>query len=117
MLKRARDAFLGRVRAYSTHSSAEKYIFHTKKLHLGHLAKSFALREAPGTLNASIMKQSKREVTKKLRLSQSKGKIDHESQEWIDEVIRSKEKEFTGASEFSIIQNASDYARYNAKKK
>jgi ATP-dependent RNA helicase DDX31/DBP7 len=36
------------LRAYATHASAEKHIFHIKKLHLGHIAKSFALREMNG---------------------------------------------------------------------
>ncbi|BGP15496.1 hypothetical protein JCM10213_005763 [Rhodosporidiobolus nylandii] len=44
----ARRAFQAHVRAYATHPSAEKYIFNTKALHLGHLAKSFGMREAPG---------------------------------------------------------------------
>jgi ATP-dependent RNA helicase DDX31/DBP7 len=37
------------MRAYATHPSAEKHIFHIRHLHLGHLAKSFALRDAPKT--------------------------------------------------------------------
>ena len=40
-------AFGSAVRAYSTHSAEMKHIFHPKKLHLGHYAKSLALREAP----------------------------------------------------------------------
>ncbi|KPV72278.1 uncharacterized protein RHOBADRAFT_56090 [Rhodotorula graminis WP1] len=44
----ARRAFQAHVRAYATHPSAEKSIFNTKALHLGHLAKSFGMREAPG---------------------------------------------------------------------
>ncbi|CAO3597456.1 unnamed protein product [Absidia cylindrospora] len=43
----ARKAFWSSVRAYATHAASEKHVFHVKKLHLGHLAKSFALREAP----------------------------------------------------------------------
>lgn len=35
------------MRAYATHPSNEKHIFHIRHLHLGHLAKAFALREAP----------------------------------------------------------------------
>jgi ATP-dependent RNA helicase DDX31/DBP7 len=38
------------MRAYATHPSDEKYIFHVRHLHIGHLAKSFALREAPGVI-------------------------------------------------------------------
>ena len=35
------------MRAYATHPSKEKHIFHIRHLHLGHLAKSFALRDTP----------------------------------------------------------------------
>ncbi|KAH9969745.1 DEAD-domain-containing protein [Russula dissimulans] len=46
----ARKAFASHLRAYATHPSVEKHIFHIRHLHLGHLAKSFALREAPSTI-------------------------------------------------------------------
>lgn len=39
------------MRAYATHPSDEKHIFHVRNLHIGHLAKSFALREAPGVVS------------------------------------------------------------------
>ncbi|GHJ89792.1 hypothetical protein NliqN6_6194 [Naganishia liquefaciens] len=48
----ARNAFSSYVRAYSTHPAEEKKYFHVKNLHLGHLAKSFALRETPGKIGA-----------------------------------------------------------------
>ena len=40
------------MRAYSTHPVEEKAFFHPKTLHLGHVAKSFALRETPSSLGA-----------------------------------------------------------------
>ncbi|EIW82865.1 DEAD-domain-containing protein [Coniophora puteana RWD-64-598 SS2] len=43
----ARRAFLAHMRAYATHPSDEKHMFHVRHLHIGHLAKAFALREAP----------------------------------------------------------------------
>ncbi|TCD62920.1 ATP-dependent RNA helicase dbp7 [Steccherinum ochraceum] len=43
----ARKAYQSHMRAYATHPSDEKHIFHIRHLHLGHLAKAFALREAP----------------------------------------------------------------------
>ena len=55
------------MRAYATHPSDEKHIFHVRHLHIGHLAKSFALREAPG----AITSHSSRSVKNK---SMSKGK-------------------------------------------
>ncbi|KAI0295670.1 hypothetical protein B0F90DRAFT_1749726, partial [Multifurca ochricompacta] len=46
-----KQAFASHLRAYATHPSDEKHIFHIRHLHLGHLAKSFALREAPSTVS------------------------------------------------------------------
>ncbi|XP_078366831.1 ATP-dependent DNA helicase DDX31-like isoform X2 [Oculina patagonica] len=46
-LNAAKTAYQSFVRAYATYPSSLKHIFHIKNLHLGHVAKSFALREAP----------------------------------------------------------------------
>ncbi|KAH7130532.1 ATP-dependent RNA helicase DBP7 [Dendryphion nanum] len=46
-LESARRAFQSHVRAYTTHVAAERGYFDIKQLHLGHLAKAFALRERP----------------------------------------------------------------------
>lgn len=40
-------AFLSHMRAYTTHLNEERGVFNIKDLHLGHLAKSFGLRERP----------------------------------------------------------------------
>lgn len=55
----ARNAFASHIRAYSTHPSSEKAMFNTKSLHLGHLAKAFGMREAPGSSNAKGGKKPK----------------------------------------------------------
>ncbi|PSR79628.1 hypothetical protein PHLCEN_2v6929 [Hermanssonia centrifuga] len=49
----ARKAFLSHVRAYATHPSDEKHLFHVRNLHLGHLAKAFALRDAPSNMKGA----------------------------------------------------------------
>lgn len=41
------------MRAYATHPSSEKHIFHIRNLHMGHLAKAFALRDAPNSVKAA----------------------------------------------------------------
>ncbi|KAG1884461.1 hypothetical protein F4604DRAFT_1919670 [Suillus subluteus] len=46
----ARRAFISHMRVYATHPSNEKYVFHVRHIHIGHLAKAFALREAPKTI-------------------------------------------------------------------
>jgi ATP-dependent RNA helicase DDX31/DBP7 len=53
----ARKAFASHLRAYATHPSDEKHIFHIRHLHLGHIAKSFALRDAPGTISGHGKRQ------------------------------------------------------------
>lgn len=55
----ARRAFSSYIRAYSTHPAEEKRFFHPKSLHLGHLAKAFALREAPSSLSSSSTTKAK----------------------------------------------------------
>lgn len=63
----ARKAFWSTCRAYATHPAAEKHIFHVKRLHLGHLAKSFALREAPSNIHEKT-KGKKRKDAKNERM-------------------------------------------------
>lgn len=57
----ARKAFLSFIRAYATHPSTEKDLFHVKFLHLGHLAKSFALRETPDEIKAKFKVEQRRD--------------------------------------------------------
>lgn len=47
----ARKAYSSHMRAYATHPSNEKHMFHIRQLHLGHLAKAFGLREAPNVVS------------------------------------------------------------------
>ncbi|KAK6077258.1 DEAD/DEAH box helicase [Seiridium cupressi] len=48
LLDSARQAFRSYIRAYATHVKDERVYFDITQLHLGHTAKSFGLREAPG---------------------------------------------------------------------
>ncbi|GAB5586358.1 ATP-dependent RNA helicase dbp7 [Umbelopsis nana] len=64
----ARKSYWSSVRAYATHSAAEKHIFHIKKLHLGHYAKSFGMREAPSDMNETNSKTQKKRKQKNDRL-------------------------------------------------
>lgn len=47
---RAKRAFTSHIRAYTTHLSTERDVFNLRDLHLGHIAKSFGLRETPGNM-------------------------------------------------------------------
>ncbi|KAI0745834.1 P-loop containing nucleoside triphosphate hydrolase protein [Earliella scabrosa] len=67
----ARKAFLSHMRAYATHPSDEKHMFHIRHLHLGHLAKAFALREAPTALTSG--KGSKASAKAKHRSAKTSG--------------------------------------------
>ena len=57
MKKLAHNAFCSWVRAYSAHRGELKSIFMVKKLHLGHVAKSFALKEQPSLVGRSVQKK------------------------------------------------------------
>jgi len=60
------------MRAYATHPSDEKHIFHIRHLHLGHLAKAFALREAPNTVTSKAGKQAQKSGKRDGKKSDSK---------------------------------------------
>lgn len=50
-------AFVSFVRAYATYPADLKRIFHVKNLHLGHIAKSFALAETPSKISKLVGRQ------------------------------------------------------------
>lgn len=57
----AKTAYLATVRAYATHASEEKKIFHVKSLHLGHLASTFGLAQPPTAFSSGKKNQPKPE--------------------------------------------------------
>ncbi|KAJ5091906.1 hypothetical protein NUU61_006776 [Penicillium alfredii] len=71
-LEMARRAFQSHIRAYATHVAAERSMFNIKELHLGHLAKSFALRDRPGKINVPGLRPGQ-EDTKKDFKAERKG--------------------------------------------
>ncbi|KAN0067451.1 P-loop containing nucleoside triphosphate hydrolase protein [Elaphomyces granulatus] len=66
-LELARRAFQSHVRAYATHVSSERSMFNIKELHLGHLAKSFALRDRPSKINVPGLRSTKEETKKEFK--------------------------------------------------
>lgn len=75
-LERALHAFTSHIRAYATHLSSERNFFNVKLLHLGHLAKSFGLRETPkklgknsGTFGGESTKKKEDPRKKMLRMA------------------------------------------------
>ncbi|KAI4205756.1 MAG: hypothetical protein LQ350_000253 [Teloschistes chrysophthalmus] len=61
----AKKAFVSHVRAYATHVARERTMFDVKALHLGHLAKAFALRERPGNFGRSDKATAKKGGSRK----------------------------------------------------
>ncbi|ACO70297.1 predicted protein, partial [Micromonas commoda] len=57
LLTLAKDAFRSYVRSYATFPSDMKHIFHVKRLHLGHVASAFGLKEAPGLIGKSATRE------------------------------------------------------------
>jgi ATP-dependent RNA helicase DDX31/DBP7 len=55
----ARKAYNSFLRSYSCYSHDWKHIFHIKNLHIGHVAKSFGIREAPNQIAANEFKAYK----------------------------------------------------------
>lgn len=60
ILDAARQAFRSHVRAYATHVKEERGVFDMSELHLGHVVKSFGLREAPGGIGGGVAKRTHR---------------------------------------------------------
>lgn len=69
MKQLAQKGFCSWVRAYTAHRGELKNIFMVKKLHLGHVAKSFALKEQPSL----VSKMMQRQTMKRKRDEKQKG--------------------------------------------
>ena len=72
----ARDAFRAHVRAYATFPAKLKHIFHVKRLHLGHVAAAFGLKEAPGLIGKSATRERLQAAKDKKRKDALKAKTD-----------------------------------------
>lgn len=120
-LEQARRAYQSHIRAYATHVAAERSIFDLKSLHLGHLAKAFALRDRPGSINVPGLRPGKdagakskaerrTKAVNESRHSSGVGRIE-EGKEEADPIseghemarkMRAKFKAMGGASEFNL---------------
>ncbi|KAI7843285.1 hypothetical protein COHA_003117 [Chlorella ohadii] len=67
------DAFRSWVRAYATHAVVVKEIFHVRRLHLGHVAHAFALKERPTLVGKSAAKASAQQKRKASHSQRSGG--------------------------------------------
>ncbi|KAI8818742.1 P-loop containing nucleoside triphosphate hydrolase protein [Fimicolochytrium jonesii] len=66
----AQSAYTSHLRAYATHTPAERAFFHIKNLHLGHIAKAFALRDKP--LDVADVENARRAKEKKMEREEMK---------------------------------------------
>ncbi|KAJ4483246.1 DEAD-domain-containing protein [Lentinula aciculospora] len=121
----ARKAFMSHMRAYATHPSDEKHIFHIRHLHLGHLAKAFALRETPKAATGASAGKSqkaskvrderankKREKDRTANIKGEKWEISHsgDAERRMRDIVRAQGRQSkkggvmmsSGASEFQI---------------
>lgn len=74
-LEMARRAYQSHIRAYATHVASERHMFNIKELHLGHLAKSFALRDRPGKINVPGLRPGKEETKKGYKAERKTGAV------------------------------------------
>lgn len=58
LLNAGRQAFRSHIRAYATHVREERVYFDITQLHLGHMAKAFALREPPGGIGGGVARRA-----------------------------------------------------------
>ncbi|KAK6470902.1 putative ATP-dependent RNA helicase DDX31 [Huso huso] len=100
----AKKALQSFVRGYATYPASLKHIFHIKTLHLGHVAKSFGLRDAPQNLSASLGKarhskakeQKKRPVKKMSNKERMAEILRSEYSSGIESAAPNKQKQKTG---------------------
>ncbi|XP_044124532.1 probable ATP-dependent RNA helicase DDX31 isoform X2 [Bufo gargarizans] len=61
----AKNALQSYIRSYATYPKNLKHVFHIRSLHLGHVAKSFGLRDAPQNLSHQLAGNSKKQKAMK----------------------------------------------------
>ncbi|KAM5348197.1 hypothetical protein ACJ41O_008021 [Fusarium nematophilum] len=100
-LELARNGFKSHIRAYATHIKEERKHFDISELHLGHTAKSYGLREAPGGIGAGVERKTKKRTNKGVeKKDQEQGGDERQNQN----IIRRKSMMLmnSAADEFNI---------------
>ncbi|KAF9894698.1 ATP-dependent RNA helicase dbp7 [Aspergillus nanangensis] len=70
-LEMARRAYQSNIRAYATHISSERSMFNIRELHLGHLAKAFALRDRPSKINVPGLRPGQEDSKKDFKAARA----------------------------------------------
>ncbi|KAI8723562.1 RNA helicase [Fusarium sp. LHS14.1] len=100
-LELARNGFKSHIRAYATHTKEERKHFDISELHLGHTAKSYGLREAPGGIGAGVERKTKKRNNKGVEKDQDQQGGD----EWQNQNLIKKKSMMlmnSAADEFNI---------------
>ena len=79
---KAGDAFRSFVGAYATNPHHLRHIFHIKRLHLGHVAHSFALKEPPRRLGQSQAKAARKQTKDTNQKHQRRKKVSKAGREY-----------------------------------
>ena len=101
----AKRAYLAWVRAYTTHSRGTKHIFTLRAVHLGHIARSFALKEQPKSAAEKIAAEKAEQRAR-------------EDGTYRDEDFRKgplRQKRAAGGAQQSAEQRGAAMAAYNGK--
>ncbi|XP_054853897.1 probable ATP-dependent RNA helicase DDX31 [Eublepharis macularius] len=64
-VQQAKKALQSFIRSYATYPASLKHIFHVRLLHLGHVAKSFGLRDAPKNLSTRAVPKKRKNQRQK----------------------------------------------------
>lgn len=102
-LELARSGFKSHIRAYATHVKEERVYFDLMALHLGHMAKSFCLREAPGGIGNGIERKASK--AGRAKRGREKSGANAEGGEVVDgraAFMRMGRRANAGASEFNL---------------
>ncbi|MCO5604530.1 hypothetical protein L7F22_058697 [Adiantum nelumboides] len=102
----ATKAYKNHLRAYATHPPAERDVFGLRKLQLGHLAKSFGLRDRPGEMKGPSSAATAKTKTSKDEGRKRKAKPaaelgeeedeDEEDEDILDQVLSKRSKLASG---------------------
>lgn len=100
MTESARNGYLSWVGAYAVHSAETKHVFVPRELHFGHVARSFALKEAPTKIKESTDKLNK--VSKKRKGEETFASHEDRHRAKKEEITERKKKikTFDSKSEF-----------------
>lgn len=105
LINLARQAFSAYIRAYPTKEKAVRHLFSTRALHLGHVARSFALKESPLTVS---------KTTKSDKLQTILGKRENAALTF-ENIVAKKRRTFDVTE--GTVQYSNENTRVNATRK